>query len=326
MEPMRVLITGCHGQVGRELLRALRGLADVEATGRVELDLGDPKALARTLHERNPDLVLNAAAYTAVDRAESDPGAAIAVNAEAPRVLAQEAALLDIPIVHYSTDYVFDGARGAPYAETDVTAPLNVYGRTKLIGERGVVASGAPCLVLRVGWVYGGRRRNFLTTMLELFATRDRVAVVEDELGGPTWSRAIARATLEALEALGGPWSEMTRARLSRGLRERGGLYHLAPPDHTSWHGFAEEIHRLAAATGAFPLHVERIERIPRTEWKAEAVRPRDTRLSSRRLSDGLGVTLEPWRDGLAACLEDVAARRSALVSPDETAALLARR
>ena len=323
---MRALITGCHGQVGRELLRSLRGLADVEATGRAELDLGDTKTLVRALHERNPDLILNAAAYTAVDRAESEPGGAIAVNAEAPRVLAQEAARLDIPIVHYSTDYVFDGRRGVPYEEGDATAPLNAYGRTKLIGERAVVASGAPCLVLRVGWVYGGRRRNFLTTMLELFATRDRVTVVDDELGGPTWSRDIARGTLAALEALGGPWTGMTRARLSAGLRERGGLYHLAPPDHTSWHGFAEEIRRLAVDSGAFPLQVERIDPIPRSEWKAEAVRPGDTRLSSRRLADGLGVTLDPWREGLAACLEDTAARRSALVSAEGTPALLARR
>lgn len=323
---MRVLITGCHGQVGRELQRSLRGLADVDGTGRAELDFGDSRAVARAVHERSPDLILNAAAYTAVDRAESDPGVTIAVNAEAPRVLAQEAARLDIPIVHYSTDYVFDGERGAPYDEEAATAPLNVYGRTKLIGERAVVASGAPCLVLRVGWVYGGRRRNFLTTMLELFATCECVTVVQDELGGPTWSREIARGTLEALEAVGGPWEAMTRARLSAGLRERGGLFHLAPPDHTSWHGFAGEIRRLASASGAFPLQVGRIDPITRSEWKAEAVRPRDTRLSSRSLADALGVALHPWRDGLAACLEDMAARRSALVSVDGDAALLAGR
>jgi len=318
---MRVLITGRDGQVGRELLRSLRGLADVEALGRPELDLGQPKALVRALHERNPDLILNAAAYTAVDRAESEPGRAIAVNAEAPRVLAQEAARLEIPIVHYSTDYVFDGEREAPYTERDATAPLNVYGRTKLIGERAVVSSDAPCLVLRVGWVYGGRRRNFLTTMLDLFATRDQVAVVDDELGGPTWSREIARGTLDALEAVGGPWAGMTRARLAAGLRERGGLYHLAPPDHTSWHGFAGEIHRLAVRTGAFPLRVDRVEPISRSEWGAEALRPRDTRLATERLVGALGVSLAPWREGLGHCLRDLAARRVDVVPAHVTVA-----
>lgn len=325
---MRVLITGCHGQVGRELQRALRGVADVEATGRADLDLGDSRALVRALHERDPDLVLNAAAYTAVDRAESEPGIAIAVNAEAPRVLAEEAARLDIPIVHYSTDYVFDGERGEPYEEADAVAPLNVYGRTKLIGERAVLSSGAPCLVLRVGWVYGGRRRNFLIAMLERFATGDRVRVVDDELGGPTWSREIARGTLGALEALGGAWSAMTRAGLAAGLRERGGLYHLAPPDHASRHALATEIHRAAASSGTFPIRVERIEPISRSEWRAEAARPRDTRLASRRLRDRLGIALAPWREALTACVEDMASRRAALVSADEEApsALLARR
>lgn len=314
---MRVLITGCHGQVGRELARSLRSLAEVEATGRSDLDLRDAQALVRALHERQPDLILNAAAYTAVDRAESEPGVAIAVNAEAPRVLAEEAARLDIPVVHYSTDYVFDGERGTPYREGDATAPRNVYGRTKLIGERAVLSAGGPCLVLRVGWVYGGRRRNFLTTMLELFATRDRVTVVDDELGGPTWSRDIVRGTLAALGSAGGGWREMTRSRLAEGLRDRGGLYHLAPPDHTSWHGFAEEIRRLAARTGTFPLLVDRIDPISRSEWKAEAVRPRDTRLAGDRLAETLGVSLAPWREGLAGCLREMAARRSEVVPAD---------
>lgn len=314
---MRVLITGGNGQVGRELARSLRGVAEVEALGRRELDLGDAKALVRALHERDPDLILNAGAYTAVDRAESEPGVAIAVNAEGPRVLAEEAVRLDIPTVHYSTDYVFDGERHEPYSEDDRTAPLNVYGRTKLIGERSVLSSGGPCLVLRVGWVYGGRRRNFLTTMLELFATRDRVSVVEDELGGPTWSREIARGTLAALEAVGGPWGSMTRSRLAGGLRERGGLYHLAPPDHTNRHGFAEAIRSLAAAAGAFPLLIERIEPIPRAEWKAEAARPGDTRLSADRLAGSLGVSLAPWRDALERCLREMAARRADVVSAD---------
>lgn len=323
---MRILLTGRDGQVGRELLRALRGVADVDAAGRDELDLTGGQALARAVHERSPDLIVNAAAYTSVDRAESEPGRALAVNSEAPRILAREAARLDIPIVHYSTDYVFDGRKGAPYAEEDGTAPVNVYGRTKLIGERAVTCSGAPCLVLRVGWVYGGRRQNFVTAMLERFATRDRVSVVADELGGPTWSRRIAACTLAALEALGGPWSRMTSSHLADGMRARGGLYHLSPPDHTSWHGFASEIQALASRESVFAVKAERVDPISRAEWQAEASRPGDTRLTSGRLARVLGISLPPWREDVAACLRDMASRRAELVPTEEPASLLVRR
>lgn len=322
---MRVLLTGRDGQVGRELWRALRGLAEVDATDRSELDLADPRALARALHERSPDLILNAAAYTAVERAESDPGPALAVNAEAPRVLAAGAARLDIPIVHYSTDAVFDGDAGAPYAEGDATAPVDVYGRSKLIGERAVTASGAPHLVLRIGWVYGARRRNALTALLEELATSERVLLTDDGLGSPIWARDVAAGTLAALETLGGPWTRMTRAGLASGFRARGGLFHLAPPDHASRSVFAREVHVMALRQRHFAVRARRIEVVSRSA-AGRMARPRDTRLSSRRMADRLGIALDPWRDGLAACLEDMAARRSALVSADGDAALLAGR
>ncbi len=307
---MKVLVTGRSGQVGRELVRALPDVAEVIATRRDELDLSRPHEIVRRLHELRPDLIINAAAYTAVDRAEEEPDEALAVNAHAPRILGEEAARMGVPVVHYSTDYVFDGEKAAPYEEADRTAPLNVYGRTKLLGERGLRASGAAHLIFRVAWVYGSGPANFLATMLKLFAERDTVRVVADELGAPTWSRDIARGTIAALRAVGGDPRGWTRSRLASALRERGGLYHLAPSGETSWYGFAAEIRRLAEASDAFTTRVSSLVAIPAREWPSAARRPRNSRLSSGALASALGVRLPDWRNGVESCLREIAATR----------------
>lgn len=314
---MRILLTGRSGQVGAELVRALAPLGELEATGRAELDLRDPAAIARTVRAVRPSLIVNAAAWTDVDGAESRPEEALAVNARAPRILAEEAARLGAGIVHYSTDYVFDGRKPAPYDEDDRPAPLNVYGRTKLLGEVGVRASGAPHLILRVAWVYGLRRRNFLTRMMELLASRSRVEVVDDQHGSPTWCREIARVTTRVIERLLGSGRAASGSAggeaVVRGLAERGGTLHLGTPGETTWHAFAGEIARLLREAGE-PLSLERLEPISSERWQAAAARPSNSRLTARRLSERFGVGLRPWEEQLAACLASRPAAREVLL------------
>lgn len=304
---MRVLIAGRSGQVGHELVQALHPIAEVCAPGRGTLDLTDRDGIVRSFRELRPDLVINAAAYTAVDRAESEPDEALAVNAHAPAAMAREAARLRIPFIHYSTDYVFDGRLERPYRESDEPAPVNVYGRTKLLGDLAVTRSGAPYLIFRVAWVYGHRRRNFLTAMLELFAARETIRVVADEWGAPTWSADIAGATVHALHALAGSPDAWSRQTLAAGLLEGGGLYHLGPPGRTSWHGFASEILRQVEARGLFPPVVQRLLPIPAEEWPSAAVRPRNSALDAGRLEKTLGVTLPDWPQSLDLCLREFA-------------------
>ncbi len=199
----RILITGTNGQVGFELLRSLAGLGTVIAAGRDELDLADPDAIRRTLRDTKPGLIVNAAAYTAVDKAEAEPELALAINGVAPGILAEEAKRLGAALIHYSTDYVFDGSKGAPYTEDDAPRPISAYGRTKLAGEHAIQAVGVPHLILRTSWVYGARGSNFLLTILRLAKEREELSIVDDQIGAPTWSRAIAMATAGILERLG---------------------------------------------------------------------------------------------------------------------------
>ncbi|MDX1578116.1 MAG: dTDP-4-dehydrorhamnose reductase [Gemmatimonadota bacterium] len=309
---MRVLITGRDGQVGGELHRLFRRRFETVATGRGELDLSDPDGIVATLRQLRPDLILNAAAYTAVDRAESEPDDALAVNAHAPRILAEEAAGLGACLVHYSTDYVFDGTGDGPYAETDPPAPLGVYGRTKLLGERALSSAGVPHITLRVAWVYGRRPGNFLSTMLRLMSERREVRVVADEVGTPTWCRDIARATLEIVDALAGAAGDRdgVARRLPGAMRDRGGLFHLAPEGHTSWHGFAESILEAASECGIAPLTAERVTPISAREWPSDVRRPANSRLSSEKLATTFGVRLPPWRDSVETCVREIAASR----------------
>ena len=278
---MRVLVTGCGGQVGREVARALEGACEVVAHDRASLDLAQPGQIAARMAEARPDVVVNAAAYTAVDRAESDADAARAINGAAPGVFAEECRRAGALLVHFSTDYVFDGSKPAPYVESDPTAPLSVYGATKLEGERAIAASGCDHLVLRTSWVYGPHGKNFLLTMRRLGAERDELRVVDDQRGAPTSSLQLARLVRELL--------------LERGLaraRAAGGIYHATAGGETTWFGFAQAI--FAAETRR-----PRLTPIATHEYPTPARRPANSVLSSDRLAAALDLRIGPWASGL---------------------------
>lgn len=297
---MRILLTGGSGQLGWELRRTLGPIGDVEAPERSALDLRDPDRIRTVVRGTAPELIVNAAAYTAVDRAEEEPDVARAVNAAAPAVLAEEARDLGAPLVHFSTDYVFDGETETPYTEDDSPHPLSVYGRTKREGETAVRSAGIPHLVLRTSWVYGARRRNFLTVMLEQLRTRDVAWGTSDQVGSPTWCRCLAEATTAILVRLGA-------ARRSRigGLEERGGLYHLASPDEATRHAFAAEILDVVASRDEDGLRAREVREASASDFEAAAARPRFSALDSGRVESAFGVRLAPWRDQLRLCLEE---------------------
>lgn len=291
---MRVLVTGCRGQVGAEVARALHGIAEVDARERATLDLEDAAALAVKVREARPAVIVNAAAYTAVDQAEGDEARAHAVNAVAPGVLAEEARRAGALLLHFSTDYVFDGSKRAPYVEEDATAPLNAYGRTKLAGERAVAAAGCDHLVLRTSWVYGPHGRNFLLTMLRLAATREELRIVDDQRGAPTSSLQLARLTRELLA----PEGVLDAASLGR-LRAHRGIYHATAAGETTWFGFAQAIFAAAPARTPRP----RLVPIPTSDYPTPARRPANSVLSNERLMRAFGARIGDWRDGLAQAL-----------------------
>ncbi|MCF7200517.1 dTDP-4-dehydrorhamnose reductase [Pseudomonas oligotrophica] len=285
---MKILITGSKGQLARELQTELAGEGKVLALGQNALDLADAEQIRQQVRLLRPNLILNAAAYTAVDRAESERDKAFAVNAVAPGVLAEEAARLGVPLVHYSTDYVFDGRKPSPYREDDTPNPLGVYGASKLAGERAVQAVGGQHLILRTSWVYGLYGRNFLLTMLRLLQERDELSVVSDEIGAPTWARGIAMAT-----------GAMVR-RWRAGEAGMDGLYHLAAGGETSWYGFACEIAEHLRRQGRLRA---RVLPILSRDYPTAAQRPLNSRLDCSRLHSHWGVALPHWQVALAQCL-----------------------
>jgi dTDP-4-dehydrorhamnose reductase len=276
---VRILVTGRNGQVGAELTRSLAALGEVIATDRARLDLSNEHAMRRVLRELKPEVIVNAAAYTAVDRAESEPELAMQINARAPGVLGEEAKRLGALLVHYSTDYVFDGTKSAPYVEDDAPHPLSVYGRSKLEGELAIAASGARHLILRTSWVYGPRGRNFLLAILARARAGERLRVVADQLGAPTSSTAIARGTAQFI----------SRMRTISGAE---GLYHFTAQGETSWHGFARAI---VAAAG---LKVE-VAPITSADYPTAARRPMNSRLDNGKLERVFGLRLPPWPEQL---------------------------
>jgi dTDP-4-dehydrorhamnose reductase len=293
----RLLVTGGTGQVGWELRRALLPLGEVVAPPRATCDLDDPDALRQLVRRVRPAAIVNAAAYTAVDGAETEREAAHRTNAVAPGVLAEEAAALGALVVHYSTDYVFDGTRDAPYVEDDATAPLNVYGATKLEGERRVAAAGAPWLVLRTSWVYAARGRNFVHSMLRLARERDELRVVADQCGPPTPARLIADVTAHVLHA--------HRAGDHFALpAERHGVYHLATRGHTTWHAFALAI--LAADPRRAEQRCTRVTAIRTDDYPTPARRPRSSRLDVTKLERTFGLSMPSWEEGLARVMEEL--------------------
>ncbi|MGJ5206462.1 dTDP-4-dehydrorhamnose reductase [Bradyrhizobium sp. HKCCYLR20261] len=293
---MRILLTGASGQVGGALLPLLRRRGhEVIAPGRADFDLARPASLAAALEGWAPGLIINPAAFTAVDQAEDDPATAFTVNAEAPAALARWAAGRAVPLVHFSTDYVFDGSGETPWREDDACRPLSVYGRSKRDGELAIQAAGAPHLIVRTSWVYAAHGRNFLRTMMRLAAERPELRIVSDQVGAPT-SAATLAAVLTAIVEGGA-------ADLAAAFAAAGGVVHVANAGVTSWHGFAEAIVTGMRARG-MDLAVQEIRAISTAEFGAKAIRPLNSRLDLTRLRQVFGLTPPDWREALAAELD----------------------
>lgn len=296
---MKIIVTGSNGQVGCELARSLREISGTEmevfAFDRSQMDLADPAQVRQIIRRIRPALIVNPAAYTAVDQAETDVDMAMRVNGEAPGVIGEEARKCGAALIHYSTDYVFDGAKKSPYSESDPACPINVYGRSKLAGEQAVAASGVPHLILRTSWVYGRHGKNFLKTVQRLAGERDTLRIVADQIGAPTWSRTIAKQTAAAIEKLcatpGGFVID------PQAWAERGGICHLTAQGETSWHGFATAI----VAHGTRAAHVTVLP-IATEEYPMPAPRPRNSRLSCARYERLFGA-LPTWEAALEDCL-----------------------
>jgi dTDP-4-dehydrorhamnose reductase len=287
---MRILVTGKEGQVGWELRRTLAVLGEVIAVDRTQLDLSNPEQAASVMRDLKPNVIVNAAAYTAVDKAESEEGLARAINALTPGAMAAEAKKLGALFIHYSTDYVFDGTATKPYIESDNVAPVSAYGRTKEEGERLIRESGANHLILRTAWVYGIRGKNFLLTMLRLAKERDRLRVVGDQIGSPTWSRLIAEATAALISQAGDKPVQDTLNLTSQG--------------HTSWQGFASAIVEHGAKLGLCPPIP--IDAIGTEDYPTPAHRPAYSVLSGDKLKANYSVALPDWNAALQLCLADL--------------------
>jgi len=300
---MKVLLLGCGGQVGWELQRALAPLGtltalDFNTSGEINglplrADFSRPEALRPLVRALAPDIIVNAAAHTAVDKAESEPELARTLNATAPGVLAEEAAARGALLVHYSTDYVFDGSGCAPRDEDAITGPLSVYGQTKLEGEQAIRQSGAQHLILRTSWVYAARGGNFAKTMLRLARERERLTVIDDQFGAPTGADLLADVTAHAI-----------RSALHRA--ETSGLYHLVAGGETSWHGYARFVIDFARQAGIdIKVAQEAIQAVPTSAFPTPARRPHNSRLDTRKLQSAFGLSLPPWQQGVNRMLNE---------------------
>jgi dTDP-4-dehydrorhamnose reductase len=292
---MRILVLGRSGQVGAALTQSLQGLGELIALDRAQLDLTNPDAIRTTLREIQPQIVINAAAYTAVDAAESDQAMAFQINAVAPRVMAEESERLGAALIHYSTDYVFDGDKQGAWMEDDATAPLSVYGHSKLAGEQAITDVGGTHLILRTSWVYGLHGKNFLLTMLKLAESRDSLAIVDDQIGAPTWALTIADATSAIIRDAGEPAQ----------LAALSGIYHLCAGGHTSWFGFAQAIFSHASVQ-----RKPQLRPITTAEYPTPAQRPHNSILNTDKFRRSFG-DLPTWDDALQTCLQ----MRSGLIS-----------
>ncbi|WP_175791144.1 dTDP-4-dehydrorhamnose reductase [Burkholderia ambifaria] len=287
-----ILVTGVNGQVGFELLRSLQALGRVVPCDRSMLDLSDLDRVRAFVRELKPSLIVNPAAYTAVDKAETEVDAARRLNADVPRIFAEEMARTGGALIHYSTDYVFDGTKAGAYTETDATNPVNAYGATKLEGEQAIAATGCAHLILRTSWVYGRRGKNFLLTMLKLGKERPELRVVSDQVGAPTWARTIAVVTSHIIA------QQAAADDVADWWAKRSGVYHFTSSGATSWHGFAQAI--LEHAMGEL---APKVLPIPASEYPVPAKRPANSRMALEKLARTFGVTMPAWDDALRLCL-----------------------
>ncbi|WP_207283332.1 dTDP-4-dehydrorhamnose reductase [Pseudomonas sp. FW300-N2F2] len=286
--PLRILIVGRNGQVSRALQSRLSGMGELLVRGSDQLDLAQPDSLRAPIEALSPGLIINAAAHTAVDQAESEPERAFAINATAPGILAQAALDLGVPLIHYSTDYVFDGLKPAPYTEDDTPNPLSVYGRSKLAGEHAIGQAGGQHLILRTSWVFSTEGRNFLLTMQRLLQEKPQLRVVADQIGAPTWAGTIADSTAQLIE------------RWQAGQPGAWGTYHLTARGETSWFGFAQAIgENLLERNKSCAL----LEPIASSAYPTPAPRPLNSRLDCSRLLKEWSVSQPDWRDALQQCL-----------------------
>jgi dTDP-4-dehydrorhamnose reductase len=292
----RLLVTGKNGQVGWELRRGLQCLGDVIAVDRAQFDLARPETLSGKLDEFAPDVIVNAAAYTAVDTAESEEPLATRVNGEAPGVMAAWAARRGALMLHFSTDYVFDGTGREPWQPADTPTPLSAYGRSKLAGEVAVAAAGGHHLILRTSWVFASRGRNFMLTMLRLAAEREELRVVDDQWGAPTSARLIADA---AGQVIAGALAERRLGVF------KSGVEHLTAAGATTWHGFAAAIMDSARKAGQ-PIRASSLLPIPSSAYPTAARRPANSRLGCDGLAARFSLSLPDWRTGLSLCLEEL--------------------
>ena len=285
---MKILVTGCHGQVGHALTQHLQGLGEIHALGREQLDLSRAESIRAVMQSLRPAMVINAAAYTAVDQAESEEALALRINAEAPGIFAEEAVKIGASLIHYSTDYVFDGSKQGAWTENDPVSPLSAYGRSKLAGERAIAATGVPHLILRTSWVYGLHGKNFLLTMLRLAQSRDSLSIVDDQIGAPTWSHTIAEATANIVKNF--PRAEQ--------IEELSGIYHLCASGHTSWYGFAQAIFSHPAVHQRPALQA-----ITTAQYPTPAQRPANSTMNTEKFRQCFGE-LPSWQEALQHCLE----------------------
>ena len=296
---MKILLLGKNGQVGWELQRSLAPLGEVialdfDSTGTLNANFADPESLAATVRAVAPHLIVNAAAHTAVDKAESEPDFARALNATSPAVLAREAAALGAWLVHYSTDYVFNGSGTTPWREDSATGPLSVYGATKLEGEQAILASGCQHLIFRTSWVYAARGGNFAKTMLKLAKERDKLTVIDDQIGSPTGADLLADITAHAV-------------RMAIAKPELAGVYHAVAQGETSWYGYARHVIENARAAGQ-PIRVtpDAVLPVPTSAFPTPAARPNNSRMNTHKLRDTFGLTLPAWQAGVERMLSEV--------------------
>ena len=294
---MKILLTGVNGQIGWELARTLLPLGEIIEVSRAQADLCDLPGLRKLILDAASDVIINPAAYTAVDKAESERDLAFKINAEAPALMAEEARKTGALFIHYSTDYVFDGADPLPYAEADPTAPLNVYGQSKLAGEQAIQASGCDFVVLRTSWVFSGRGNNFVKTMLRLAMEREELKIVDDQAGAPTWARLVAEVTAHVLR--------QTVTERQAGVF-RPDIYHLTSSGATSWYGFAQAIVNSMRDENRWNFKNRSILPIATSEYPLPAKRPHNSLLSTRKLEQHFGLVMPGWENSLRLCLQEL--------------------